>query len=124
MALSASTLVKPSILRAFLQAVDPTTLTGDRSTTDAWHQFLINQTATDGGLLDLERAWLHSEGAAGETLSELWSNYLGGLGFSSGSLALRMRQYFNSSAPTVTFRLLGEDGSGILLEGSGALLLE
>lgn len=77
---------------SYLQRVDPTSTTG-RTTRDAWKAFLVTQTNSDGTTYDLEKDWLRSEGATGETLLELWGSHTSNSGYTNGEIKDRMRAF-------------------------------
>lgn len=116
--------VNPEKVVGFLQRTSPTSASG-RTPMQAWQQFLAGQTGASGSITDLERAWLRDEGASGETLRDLWGNYLSMKGFNNGSFQDRVRAFVDSSGSVITYTLLLEDETRLLLENaSDTLLLE
>lgn len=82
----------------------------------AWLRFLQHELGVQGYLFDLEKMWLRTLGANGETLHDLWANFLPQEGYTPNSQGMRL--FFLSWSGVVS----GEPA--LLLESSEYLLLE
>lgn len=86
-----------------------------------WLRFLQVETGREGYRVDLEKVWLRSLGAVGETLHDLWSSLLLQEGYTGDEDGLR--QFFRVFSGDTTDDLLLENGDFFLLENGDKLLL-
>lgn len=108
----------PSKLRDFVERTDGQYV--------GWKQFLIKHLGIDGGTNDLEKSWLRSKGGTGETMSDLWHNYLNSLGYAPGPLRQRVADFLDNYIAFSGAFYLQEDGlfKYLLEDGSGYYILE
>lgn len=88
----------PSDIRAFLERIDPTVLTG-RYTNEAWAEFLKKNGGGSGSINDMEVNWLNSKSAtnAGKGRGDALNNYGSVKGY-SGTPGDKIRQYLRQAA--------------------------
>lgn len=89
----------------------------------AWLRFLQIKTGLIGYMYDLEKIWLRSLGGVGDTLHDIWVDFLLQEGYAGDKLG--MKRFFEAwtEASGDSFLLI-EAGDYLLLESSDKVLLE
>lgn len=78
----------------FLQRKDATLL-ANKTPLEAWRAYLIKNTGLNGGISELEKAWLNKQGGTGNTIHDALTNYFNAKGFNKGGRSDSVKNYAN-----------------------------
>ena len=93
--LFASSVVKPTILAAYVQRHSPNTITPGMDINAIWTAYLqkVGGTGGNANRTDWENAWLDSLGGKGGNIADKWRSDLTSQGY-KGNLPEMLRTYF------------------------------
>lgn len=97
--MSPVTVVKPKVLKEFMRRNG---YSGTEHVVAQWLRFLQIKTSLRGYMYDLERIWLRSLGARGNTQHELWVSFLQQEGYITTKTGMKLFFENWSEAPAVT----------------------
>lgn len=119
--MSPTLVVEPRVIEAFIRRNG---FYSGEHIPAAWLRFLQVELGVQGYLFDLERMWLRSLGGAGDTLYDLWVDFLLQEGYAPNKQGMRLFFLNWTEDAGVAEFLLLESGDYLLLESGDKLTLE